>query len=210
MVIAATNSQRKQKFGWDEDDEADTTAVLKIALQAVTGKKEVFVPPILYIPIDATGESILSDLKIAKVGSAKGMGPVKFRDDVCAKCSVRIRYVTHQGTTTRVREGIIDSEGDVIKYEDSMCHGDFISRYSNAEKFWGGIGHILTLGIPAMTVEKTWPGFTNSDEKCKLCDKGPGSKGCNRVGDGSKVDHSSNAPINVLPQVPPHGHGVGI
>jgi hypothetical protein len=189
MVIAATNSARRQECGWNEQDDEETTKVLRTALQAVTGKQKTFVPPIVYIPIDATGEKILSDLKDAKVGSAKGMGPVKFRDDVCAKCSVQTRFVTPPGTTKPIRDGVIDSNGDIIKYEDSKCHGEFIPRYTTSEKFWGGVGHIFTIGLVYMLKDDSWPGFTNSDEKCKLCERGPGSKGCHKVGDS--VDHSS-------------------
>lgn len=128
MVFAATNAQRKQKLGWDDEDNAETTRVLRTALQSVTGNKDIFVPPIVYIPFDATGEDILTNLKTANVGSAKGMGPVKFRDDVCAKCSVQIRYVTPPGSTQPIRDGVINSKGDVINYEDSMCHSQLVSR----------------------------------------------------------------------------------
>ena len=70
------------------------------------------------------------------------------------------------------------------EYIHSYCHPIFIPKHSQLKKFWGGVGHIVTLGTALLyakvTGGSTWPGFTNSEEICPVetCKKSPGSPGC--------------------------------
>ena len=130
-----------------------------------------------------------SGIESADVKSKKGM-ELKFRDNVCAKCTVITRYATAPGSSERLRIGVVYGNGETTKYENSMCHTKFVPRYTTAQKFLGGMGHVFTLGI-ALVFKDSWPGFTNSDEMREHCNCGPGSKGCCTVGDGTQVDHSN-------------------
>ena len=189
MVVVATNHARKQKYGFDDDDRRETQSVLHTALKLVTKDEDIFCPPLVYIALKDTGMDILASLESAQVKSKKGM-ELKFRDNVCAKCTVITRYATAPGSSERLRVGVVDGNGETTKYEDSECHTKFVPRYTTAQKFWGGMGHVFTLGI-ALAFKNSWPGFTNSDEMCEYCKCGPGSKGCCTVGDGTRVDHSN-------------------
>ena len=188
MVVVATNPKRKQ-YAFDDEDRRETQEVFHTALKLAIDDENVFCPPLIYIAISDTGKDILAALESAPVKSKKGM-ELKFRDDVCAKCTVRTRYAKAPGSSEFARVGVIGGDGETIKYEDSKCHTKFVSKYSGAQKVWGGIGHVFTLGI-ALAFENHWPGFTNADEMCENCKCGPGSVGCTTVGDGRSVDHSN-------------------
>lgn len=190
MVVVATNHVRKQRFGFDDQDRRETKAILHEALKLVTKNQSIFCPPVIYIALADTGREILDALVSAPVKSKKGLD-LKFREDVCAKCTVRTRYVSAKGSTERTRVGVVYSDGTTKPYEDSKCHTKFVPRYTKAQKFWGGIAHVFTLGI-GLAFKNHWPGWTNSDEMCGTCKCGPGSEGCQTVGEGKGVDHSNN------------------
>ena len=178
MVVAATNHPRKQ-YGFDDEDKKLTEAILETALKKVT-KEEVLCPPIVYIALEDNGDDILKALKSAPARSKKGL-KLAFRENVCAKCSARIRFATPGSRSERTRVGVVDGKGETIKYEESLCHPKIVRKYTTAEKFWGGTAHVLSLGITlALT---NWPGWTNSDEMCERCKRKPGSRGCCFVGD---------------------------
>ena len=66
-------------------------------------------------------------------------------------------------------------------YDASKCHPFFIPKYTTRAKIAGGFGRIATLGIAKALNKETWPGFTNTDEICPVCNCPPGSPGCCRV-----------------------------
>ena len=185
MVVVATNPTRKQKYGFDHSDKEQTKTILETALKEVT-KEEVICPSIVYIASQDNGEKILEALKSAPARSKKGL-KLAFRDNVCAKCSARIRFATPASKSEQTRVGVIDGKGETIKYETSLCHPRFVPKYSTTKKILGGTAHVLTLGITlALT---NWPGWTNSDEICVNCERRPGSRGCCVVGE--VVNHSN-------------------
>ena len=215
MVVVATNSPRKQKYEFDEGDREVTKHVLHKALQIATEDPNIFCPPIVYIPLDYSGKQILDALKSAPVKSERGLTATKssvqskpdeetkeellkelakvssspqpaaltIKEDVCAKCSVKI---CSKSDNTRV---VIDISGKETRYEDSKCHSEFVARYTPTQKFFGGWGHVFTLGI-GLAFKNSWPGWTNSDEMCKDCECGPGSEGCLTV-NGKNVKHTN-------------------
>ena len=192
MVVVATNPKRKQ-YAFDDKDKHETQQVfhnaLKLAIRSHDHLKDeddvdVFCPPLIYIALSDTGKDILGAIESAPVKSKKGM-EVKFRDNVCAKCTMRTRYAVPPGSSQLVRVGVINDDGEIIKYEASKCHTKFVPKYTGAQKVWGGIGHIFTLGVGAAF----WPGFANTDELCEKCKRGVCSKGCTIVGDGQLADH---------------------
>ena len=52
---------------------------------------------------------------------------------------------------------------------------------------------MFTLGVPYFVAKtmrkKIWPGFTNSDEICVLCEQSPGAVGCMRVGQTVSINN---------------------
>lgn len=103
--------------------------------------------------------------------------PLKFSEDTCARCSQDNLYKGE-------REGLCYP---VTKLAYLMrSHPRFVPKYTGAQKFFGGVGHMATLGIGLMvekiSTKNLWPGFTNSDEICTTCKNSPGSNGCLEVG----------------------------
>ena len=197
MVIIATNNPKKktQDLGMDEEDLQDIEKVFQLSMQeAVPDVSNC--PPIVYIGLNDADKDVLVKIKEAKV-LKDGEFAAKFRDNVCSRCGVKFRF---HSTSRDKRIGIINpATNEVLPYEGSKCHPYFIQKYSTAEKVFGGIGHIATLGAgliySGVTGKESWPGFTNSEEICPKCEGRPGSKGCCVVKEttykNATVDHTS-------------------
>ena len=181
MVVAATNNPRKQNFGFDDEDKAETLRVFHAALKVVTNDEDVLCPPIIYIALQDSGKEIINAVKSAPVKGSKEL-ELTFQELKCAKCSV----FTIERERSRVVA--IDGDGSIIKYKESKCHPKFVPRYTVGQKFWGGIAHLCTLGI-GLAFENSWPGWTNADEICEVCECEPGSEGCSTIAD-AKAEHS--------------------
>ena len=143
-------------------------------------------PPI-QLSIDMSQEDIQASIR-------EHRGKVFHFQDRCTRCAVKIvQEVLPSGEEISVQ--VIFENGDEEEYDNSYCHPIFIPKYSQLAKFAGGIAHIVTLGS-ALVVErvfgtKTWPGFTNSDEVCPICNNFPGSDGCSPVGQLAEFDGGS-------------------
>ena len=82
-------------------------------------------------------------------------------------------------------DGQEDDDNVFFPYLSSLCHPQFIPKYSYMywERAAGGAAHVATLGIP-MVIQKLrkrelpWPTFTSNDEMCVECKRSPGSEGC--------------------------------
>ena len=154
MVVVATNHAEDQDYGFEAEDKEDTERVLHTALKLVTGDEKIFCPPIVYIALQDTGKKILTALISAPVKTKIGMA-LKFRDDICAKCTVRTRYATAPGSKEPTRVGVVDSNGETTKYEDSKCHTKFVPRYTGAQKFWMNLWLPHPLTYPASASSKS-------------------------------------------------------
>lgn len=182
MVVVATNPSKEkyQKLGFDEGDCKQAKQVFKAVLKAAINE-DIECPPIEYIGFHDKPDHCLSKIKGAAVTQESTL-PLKFQDDTCACCSVKIR---HSKKDENEKISVVHSDGTVIPYMESLCHPRFVQRYNLATKIAGGIGHILTLGIGLLVEQvsdkEVWPGFTNSDEECMKCKKSPGAMGCTRV-----------------------------
>ena len=105
--------------------------------------------------------------------------------DRCTRCAVKIVQDVVSDREIPVR--IIYDNGDQDDYMNSYCHPVFIPKYSRLVKFMGGVAHIVTLGMgkvyESITGNRSWPGFTNSEEICPVetCGGSPGSRGCSAV-----------------------------
>ena len=197
MVIIATNPPKKkiQDLGMDEEDLQEIKEVFQIAMQQAVPTVSKC-PPIVYMGLNDTDTEALAKIKGAKVLKDEVFAAM-FRDDICSRCGVKFRF---HSTRKDKRIGIINPvTNEILPYEGSKCHPYFVQRFSTAEKFFGGLGHIVTLGAglaySKITGEESWPGFTNSEEICPKCECRPGSEGCCVVKkttyEGATVDHTS-------------------
>ena len=120
-------------------------------------------------------------------------------EDRCTRCAIKLRY-EKQESGEELPIGIIHPNGDEDVYDNSYCHPLFVPKYTKVQKFFGGVAHIITLGMGKLyeyaTKNKSWPSFTSSDEVCINCGEPPGSQSCHPVnqhfeiaGKMEKIDH---------------------
>ena len=182
MVLIATNlpDKKYQALSFDKKEYDATKQVFHLAMEQNFPEEIDRCPPIAYIGLNDSPQEVLDKIQSASV-IHDAILPLKFVEDTCAKCSVKIR-----SDSENKRLFVVGDSGNNILYKESKCHPYYVQRFNTAQKFFGGIAHIATLGIPlaigAALKRETWPGFMNSDEWCAACKCGPGSKGCNHVG----------------------------
>ena len=68
----------------------------------------------------------------------------------------------------------------VMKPEDRRCHVN-VKAFAKWEKFFGGVGKILLLGIPLLVPDIVWPFFTAEDFYCRECGDSCQSPGCSET-----------------------------
>ena len=101
--------------------------------------------------------------------------------DLCTRCGIKI---IHEETPTgeKIPVQIELENGSRIDYKNSKCHPTLIPKHYKITKFVGGVAHVVTLGtvlaLDKVTGVGSWPGFTNSEEICPICNKPPGTPGC--------------------------------
>ena len=194
MVVAATNHPKLkvQKLGFDKEDYESVQSVFRAALKYAIPDETILCPPVVYVGLSDGTDKCTKNIKDAKV-LEDSILQLKFNENICARCSVKVVCKNDE------KISVILSDGTKVSYPKSTCHPDFVQRYNTAQKFFGGVAHIITLGI-GLIVEKasdkeSWPGFTNSDEECIQCKKFPGAEGCTQVytpyGGSKMVDHSN-------------------
>ena len=160
-------------------------------------------PPVIFIGVEDKGVDIQRKIESAPVVSNEGLILDKFVQGTCARCAAK--FLCHEGMTNDPGSrlgALVCGEGnkdEFIPYQSSQCHPLFIPKYSYWEKAAGGVGHIATLGIPAL-IQKLrkrglpWPTFTSNDEMCVNCKQSPGSDGCMNVRSKYRdtiVDHTN-------------------
>ena len=120
-------------------------------------------------------------------------------EDRCSKCAIKLVF-ERQASGEELPITVIYPNGDQDVYDSSYCHPLLLPKYTRVEKIFGGIAHIVTLGLGKLyeyaTKNKSWPSFTSSDEVCIKCNKAPGSQSCHPVnqhfeiaGKMEKIDH---------------------
>ena len=179
MVVAVTNrpTEKYQKLGFDDDDYDMTKKVFHCALKEITDDEDIACPPVIYIGLHEDADKVLSKIQNALVLRESTL-PLIFTEMVCTYCSSRI---CRNGIE---RVCVVDADENWMPYFNSKCHPLFIPKYNRVQKFFGGLGHVATLGIGTKVEHhRTWPGFTNIDEICISCHRPPGSDGCLTVGE---------------------------
>ena len=181
----------------EEEEEAINTIVRAEVIYEEPLRMEL----VIDIPPDATIDVLIRNAK------QKHRGRKLMFKDRCCRCIAKLIYEDTPNGRKIVR--VVEKRGKEeveVCNEESKCHPRVISKHYRVTKIIGGIAHIVTLGIfvgiGKIRGKKIWPGFTNSDEMCPHCEKPPGSKGCQKVGDpiqiaripiedGEKVAHTT-------------------
>ena len=184
----------------EEEEEAINTIVAAEVICEEPLKRELVIEIPLNAPIDVLIRKAKENAKQGRV--------LQFKNR-CIRCAVKLIYDDPENPNERKIVKIVENRDGrevEIKNEGSKCHPRMISEHYRVTKIIGGIAHIVTLGIflgiGKIRGKKMWPGFTNSDEICPHCEKPPGSKGCQKVGDpiqigkipiedGEKVAHTT-------------------
>ena len=156
MVVAATNHERKQEHGFDDEDKAETQVVVHNALKAITKDEKILCLPVIYIALKDSGKEILEALKSAPVQSDNELELV-FREEACAECSVGVNE--------------IGCKADKKKY-----HPKLVPKYNTLQRGCGGAVHIFTLGLTLFVTNFPW--FTNSEKICESCNCEADCEGC--------------------------------
>ncbi len=201
MIVIATERARKSQLdSFDDEDIKEARIILdrtfQLALAAPKQNpddiKDIPQPPIFYLSMVESSSDILRRLQETTVKAIDGL-QLHLHENTCSRCSLKFGvYSTETGNHALV--SISENDGKHSAYDQSKCHPVITLKYSETQKFFGGIAHTLTLGIPNALLENTWPGFFNVDEECKKCKKPPGSPGCTLVDtcwNRIKVDHKS-------------------
>ena len=183
MVVVATDSKFYHRTDFHEGAAKITEKSIKRTLELVFEAEEFQMPPLLYIPCDQSGDCMLQNVQSCAVLNKEGM-ELKFENNTCVRCAVKISFIKDEKVCT------IGKDGSSIPYDESTCHSIFIPKYSKLKRFFGGIAHVVTLGIPYALGAK-WPSFLNKEELCVLCKAPPGAKGCSRVKTTCKKTHST-------------------
>ena len=185
MVVVATNHEKFQEKPLDKEDISKMEKIFAVALKNVTGGKGIC-PPIIYIGLNESEKEVLRKIKEAPVIVDEVFIP-KFRDGLCTRCMIKMQYKESDIDDEKQEiVGVSSNSSELFPYDDSFCHPKFVPRFTKAVKILGGLAHVATLGAGLLAEKvkegyETWPGFTNSDEKCANCERFPGSVGCCKV-----------------------------
>ncbi|XP_064390323.1 uncharacterized protein LOC135338198 [Halichondria panicea] len=139
-------------------------------------------PPIIFISLYDTGESILKKIKETEV--AQGSLQLQLSSSICALCSSTI------GERDGERVGCIPGHetSKLVKlYEDSHCHPIFLPKYTTFQKITGGISYAVKNVV--LREQWEWPDF--NVEECPNCKCQPGSKGCLMVGEKYEIGNQT-------------------
>jgi len=200
MLAVTTIRPKKSTIdAFDEEDKKDTRDVLDRAFQLALAEDgqnpdevhDIPQPPIVYLPLNESSSDLLARLQGTRVRNRGGL-ELQLVENTCSRCGLKFAF--HQ--TPNIVERLV-SVGDNSEYDQSHCHPLIKPKYSRVQKFFGGVAHIMTLGIAKLAGSRM-PGFFNHDEDCAKCGGPPGSPGCVKVGEkwllaGTEitVDHAS-------------------
>ena len=180
--------QRLPDLTFSQDEVEKTKKAFQIALNHAIRDEQAGTsenlpsPPVIFAGISETSETLREKVRNAYTDEPEPLS-LQFRQDVCAKCAVRIDKVDKK---ERRQSAVYDTQGICHEYNETKCHPLFHPKYTEIERFIGGVLYIVTLGIPlavrrAAKKEPLWPTFTSYDEICVECKKPPGSEGCTPV-----------------------------
>ena len=194
MVIVATFPPGAYEGGntltFSEGLIAQTSKHFANALsRALPGEADLPSPPIVFISMTDTCETILANVMNARV--ARDYITLEFDTQMCARCGSKTKTIKSE----KISVYADDTETSTIPYDESTCHPLFLPKYTKVKEILGGIVHLTPLG----RYFQNWPRFGAINEECARCMKPPGTPGCTRVmtrcelyGDYFMVDHTNN------------------
>ena len=194
MVVAATMPAEAFMDGnrvtFSDGAIAQTKHYFGAALSHVfPGEKDLPSPPIIFISMTDTCETVLANVMNAPVACDHIV--LAFNTLVCARCGSKAKVVNSEKVVVFTDE----TEMISIPYDESTCHPLLVPKYTKVDRIVGGVAHILTFG----KYLRRWPNFFSFDEECVRCRKAPGSRGCTQVmtifemyNQHFMVDHTSN------------------
>ena len=162
MVVVATQLAKFQQHGFDDEDLEETKNVFHTALKKAVDE-DMSCPPIVYIGLNDTSEEALGKICHTPVLNESIVPRIK---------KIGLFYRNNHSAVGGKRR----NDG-TVKYHPSL-----VSRYTSAEKFFGGLAHLALLGLFLLytycTGNETWPGFTNAEMICAKCQRAPETAGC--------------------------------
>ena len=177
MVIVVTTSYLEdQSLVLSEDMIEHTKQVFLTAYKLATETRLAKCPPIVYISIKDDGKRVRDLIESAEVTDRSKL-PLNVLDDTCINCAAKIKNI--QTRKDNIRLVIDPTDGERIKYEDSLCHPLFKPKYTTIRKIISGVTIVITLGLIKLAVDL--PFFFNSEEICIKCQKPPREPGCHGV-----------------------------
>lgn len=150
-------------------------------------------PPIIFISLQETCESVLAKIKATEVVQADLR--LQLNPSLCSRCGITIGEKNGERLAAVKRYGWLQETTagsgwkEAIPYEHSRCHSVLVPRYKPARKLSEGIAYVVRAMVH---LEWNWPDL--NVEKCQNCNAPPGTEGCMRVGstyNGKLVDHTS-------------------
>lgn len=147
-------------------------------------------PPILFISMAHTCETILTNVMNTRVASDHVI--IQFDSQICVRCGCKIDVVKSAPAEDDAREPriTVHTESGTIPYGESTCHPLFVPKHTKVVRFFRGIVHVISF-------KKLFKSYL--DEVCVECKKQPGSHGCVRVktnyklkGGDLEVDHTND------------------
>ena len=179
MVLAVTSASfddDDDEFKLTENKIRRTESVFKTAYEKVTKQELDKCPPVVYIGKYESGRSVRAQLKNAPIASPSSL-QLNVLDDVCVKCSGKIRFASTGNE--KIRTGFLPGNSDsLVDYKKSTCHPKIIPKHTVLVRVLGGMLGLATLYISRIAGV---PGFFNDEEICVKCKRSPGSPGCVQV-----------------------------
>lgn len=141
-------------------------------------------PPLLFISMRDTCESIVEKVKTAQV--EEDSLELRFHPGICIKCASTINSL--EGVKVETVREITRKTGKeriAITYEESRCHPIFLPRPESLQEI------VMEDGTAYVVIRKSYRRQRNPDalaETCPSCDKPPGNEGCMKVGSKYKLE----------------------
>lgn len=149
----------------------DTRRCFQEALKSFV-KDDVPNPPVIFVSLTETCESILEKVKATDV--VRDGLQLQLDPSVCARCSMKIGSLNGE----RVAGMFGRDWSQSILYEHSLCHPILVPKYTKLQKVKEGVAY--TVKTVLSRDKWNWPDF--SVEICPHCKKPSGAEGCMKIG----------------------------
>lgn len=183
MVIVTTVTTRFSRQTTVSDDQKFPTEDIEktrdtfdTIMRRVFPESHCAVPPIIFLSLSETCESVLDKVQSARVLVDDDQGlSLQFRSSTCANCGIKYRIENGRRIAACYFGGDWSS---AVPYNETSCHPIFVPKNSVIQRIINGIVYYAT--------RKWRKGFTWEDyvydEVCANCQEKPNLHGCIKVG----------------------------